>query len=52
MIEYKIIAAFLILRAGVGGGYFAAQLTKGPAHEQITREGPKFARGVRSAEPI
>lgn len=46
MIEYKLIAALMVLLAGAGGGYFAARLSQAKSGEIITRLANAFAGGV------
>ncbi|MCH8322584.1 MAG: hypothetical protein IIB64_05865 [Proteobacteria bacterium] len=46
MIEYKLIAALLVLLAGAGGGALAARLIKAKAREKITGLANTFAGGV------
>ena len=46
MFTIKLIAALAVLLAGVGGGYFAARLSKAKSHDKITRLANAFAGGV------
>jgi len=44
--EYKLIAALLVLLAGIGGGEFAGRLLKGKARHNVAALANTFAGGV------
>lgn len=46
MTEFKLIAAFLVLLAGVGGGAFARQILKGKTTHNVAALANTFAGGV------